>query len=151
MAFPWDLAASAALPLLGGLLGDQWVGDTDSASGIDTMDKAIAYLEELGRQVPEISDQIVYWTDLIQQGQILPQDVVKIPEVQMAESKLRDFTPSTEFSIEVQFNKLRQKNNTLFIYEKINLTYEENTSILTSIFYVRNFGLNFTLHRDFQS
>ena len=96
MAFPWDLAASAALPLLGGLFGDQWVGDTDSSSGIDTMDDAIAYLEDLAKQVPEISDQIVYWTDLIQQGKILPQDVIKIPEVQMAESKLRDFTPSTE-------------------------------------------------------
>ena len=56
-----------------------------------------------------------------------------------------------EFSIEVQFNKLKYKNNTLFIYKIINLVYQENTPTLTSIFYLSNFGLNSPLHRDFQS
>ena len=43
------------------------------------------------------------------------------------------------------------KNNTLFIYKKINHIYEENKPTLTLKFYLRNFGLNFPLHRDFQS
>ena len=93
MAFPWDLAASVALPLVGGLFGDKLIGDTPGSSGINTMEAAIDYLKDLGKEVPEISDQIVYWQDLLQQGQILPKDVVKVAEQQAADSKLREFTP----------------------------------------------------------
>ena len=65
--------------------------------------------------------------------------------------------------------KYIQKHNSLLIFQsyewnynwykcnnfkkklRIFIIYEENKPTLTSILYLRNFGLNFPLHRDFQS
>ena len=93
----WDVLASAALPLIGGLLGDKIVGDTPGASGISTMEDAINYLTALGEDVPEISDQIVEWVDLLKEGRIAPGDVIKVAEQQAADSSLRGFSPSAKY------------------------------------------------------
>jgi hypothetical protein len=60
----WDVVASAALPLLGGIFGPNIVGDTgtpgeDFTSGIDEL-RAI--------QIPGVAEQLVNWDDLVQQG-----------------------------------------------------------------------------------
>lgn len=93
----WDVLASAALPLIGGLFGDKIIGDTPGSSGIDTMQDAINYLTNLEKEVPEISDQIVEWVDLLKEGRIAPGDVIKVAEQQMADSSLRGFDPSAKY------------------------------------------------------
>ncbi len=86
----WDVVASAALPLIGGIFGPNIVGDTgtpgeDFTSGIDEL-RAI--------QIPGVAEQLVNWDDLVQQGTLSP---LEVQEIQMDPSKLRDFVATPEF------------------------------------------------------
>jgi len=86
----WDVLASAALPLIGGIFGPNIVGDTgqpgqDFTSGIDEL-RAI--------QIPGVAEQLVNWDDLVQQGVLSP---LQVQEIQTDPSKLRDFIATPEF------------------------------------------------------
>ena len=70
----WDVVASAALPLLGGIFGPNLVGDTgtpgeDFTSGID---------EIRGIDVPTVADQIVNWENLAYAGGLDPASLAEV-------------------------------------------------------------------------
>ena len=88
MTFPWDLAVSAGLPLLGGLFGSDLVGDVPGGASAQTMKEGIEYLERLQQQIPEISDQWVNWEALVSEGKITPRTIA---EIQADPSKLIDY------------------------------------------------------------
>jgi hypothetical protein len=64
----WDVVASAALPLLGGLFGSDIVGDTGTP-GAD-FQTGIKHIEGIG--VPTVADQIVNWENLAYMGDLAP-------------------------------------------------------------------------------
>jgi len=70
----WDVIASAALPLVGGIFGPSMVGDTgtpgeDFTSGID---------EIRGINVPTVADQIVNWENLAYAGGLDPVSLAEV-------------------------------------------------------------------------
>jgi len=80
MAFPWDLAVSAGLPLVGGIFGHKLLEpDEDEDPSVDFSD-ALKQIKAI--LPPEISDQIVNWEDLRRQDVMpfLQQAGIDIPD-----------------------------------------------------------------------
>jgi hypothetical protein len=85
MAFPWDLAVSAGLPLVGGLFGGNWLED-DNEGGRKDYTEALNEIKAI--LPPEISDQIVEWTDIEKLG-VMP--IIQQAAVEMPGSALAKF------------------------------------------------------------
>ena len=85
MAFPWDIAVSSALPLIGSLLGPGLIGDTQEPGS--EYETGLTALKNLN--VPGVAEQTVNWQDLARADNLLSGD--DLATITADDSSLRDF------------------------------------------------------------